>query len=201
MLAAAVAVALSCMGPAYAADLSVNASAGPMPAACPGTITFTATITASNFGSGLRQVQYTWLRDDGGTSPTQTLTFPVGTSSTRTISTTWQLGASHTGWEAVQIAYPQPMTSNHANFRFACGGGPVAPSPEDCVSYNNGNVAIVNRGSYWQLVDGSMALQIFATQSDAVAGLNLARGHSQQCFIGRNNSKANRYQYITEYWK
>jgi hypothetical protein len=202
LLAAAFAVALSCTGTASAADISANASVGPMPGSCPGTITFTATITADNWSpTARREVQYTWVRDDGGNSPSRNIYFPEGSSPTRTVSTTWTLGASHAGWQAIHITYPQDLTSNHANFRFSCGGGDVAPSPEDCISYNPGNVAIVDRGSYWQLVDGSMMMQIFATQSDALAGLALARAHSQQCFIGRSNPKPDRYRYITEYWK
>gem|GEM_PF-3498719 len=190
------------MGTASAADVTTNATVGPMPAACPGTITFTATISAANFSpTALRQVQYTWVRDDGASAPTQTITFPAGTPATRTVSTTWTLGTSHTGWEAVHVTYPQDVTSNRATFTFNCGAATVAPSPEDCVSYHPANLTIADRGTYWQLRDGGMALGIFATQSDAVAGLNMAKAHSQQCFIGRANSKPNRLEYITEYWK
>jgi len=200
--AAAFAVALSCAGTASAADISATASAGPVPAACPGTITFTAAITASNWSPGARkEVQFAWVSDDGTISATRTLSFPDGSAPTRTVSTTWPLGVSHTGWEAVHITSPQDVMSNHANFRFSCAGGTVAPSPEDCISYNPANAAIVNRGSFWQLVDGSTQLQVFAAQSDAIAGLALARAHSQLCYIGRSNSRPDRYRYITEYWK
>jgi hypothetical protein len=109
------------MGPASAADVSATAGVGPMPGSCPGMIRFNATITAQHWGpTALRQIQYRWIRDDGGNSPTHTLNFPRGSSQTRNVSTTWTLGVRHTGWEAVQITYPQSMTSNYANFRFGC---------------------------------------------------------------------------------
>jgi hypothetical protein len=92
-----------------------------MPGECPGTITFTATITAMHWDpTALRRVQYTWIRSDGGNSPSHTLNFPRGSSQSRNVYTTWQLGRPYTGWQAIQITYPQSMQSNHANFRFYC---------------------------------------------------------------------------------
>jgi hypothetical protein len=121
LVAALIAALFCCVGPVSAADISATAVHGPMPGTCPGTITFTATITAEHWSpTARREVQYTWIRDDGGNAPTHTLRFPRGSWTTRTVSTTWTLGAPHDGWEAIQITYPQSMTSNHANFRFWC---------------------------------------------------------------------------------
>jgi len=121
LVTAVITAVLACVAPVSASHITVSAAAGAVPDTCPGTLTFTATIKAQRWGpTALRQVQYSWIRDDGGNSPTHTLRFPAGGSQTRTVRTTWSLGARHSGWEAIQITSPENMTSNHANFRFGC---------------------------------------------------------------------------------
>jgi hypothetical protein len=44
-------------------------------------------------------------------------------------------------------------------------------------------------------------MEILDNSSDAQAALQLAQQYSQQCFIGRDNSRSNRSEYIVEYWK
>jgi len=73
---------------------------------------------------------------------------------------------------------------------------------EDCISYNPATLVIVNEGaSGWLLTDGSFRLQTFASQADAELGLQVARLHTQQCFIGRGNTRPDRSRYIFVYWK
>jgi len=84
--------------------------------------TFKATIKVPAGTSG-GTVKYHWLRSDGATAPTETVTFNPGVT-TRTVTTTWQLGAvwgnGSTFWEALQVTAPNSVTSTHANFSFVC---------------------------------------------------------------------------------
>ena len=41
---------------------------------------------------------------------------------------------------------------------------------------------------------------MLANETDARNALALAQAHSAQCFIGRNNKRTNRRDYIVEYW-
>jgi hypothetical protein len=84
--------------------------------------------------------------------------------------------------------------------------GPPAPSgpvaAEDCIGYNPRTLSIRNEGANgWLLTDGASRMQMLDSQADANRALALARRHTQHCFIGRNNSRPNRQQYISQYWK
>ena len=81
---------------------------------CPTTINFRGMITASEAG----RVQYKFIRSDGANAPVQTLSFTA--PGTKPVNTTWMLGRSYTGWEAVKIVYPQEVESNKANFKITC---------------------------------------------------------------------------------
>jgi hypothetical protein len=93
------------------------------------------------------------------------------------------------------------------------GGGPggdgddgdepaaVEPAPEDCVSYDPSNLTVEAVGDLWRLRSGGHLMQMFATQSDANAGLANARNWSRMCFIGRQTERPDRYFYIKTYWQ
>ena len=81
---------------------------------CPTTIKFIGTITSPRAGN----VQYKFIRSDGANAPVQTLNFTA--PGTKPVNTTWMLGRSYTGWEAVKIVYPQEVESNKANFKITC---------------------------------------------------------------------------------
>lgn len=73
---------------------------------------------------------------------------------------------------------------------------------EDCISYNPATLRIVDEGaSGWLLTDGSSRMAMYDNREDAEEGLKVARLNSKQCFIGRNNTRPNRRDYIVEYWK
>jgi hypothetical protein len=75
-------------------------------------------------------------------------------------------------------------------------------SGEDCISYNPGTLEIRNEGaSGWLLTDGSSRMQMLANRADAEQAMGVASGSSRQCFIGRNNSRPNRSNYILLYWR
>jgi hypothetical protein len=73
---------------------------------------------------------------------------------------------------------------------------------EDCIPYNRANLKIVNEGANgWLLTDGSSRMVMLDDQQDAERALTMAKGYGQQCFIGRDNQRANRKDYIVTYWK
>lgn len=73
---------------------------------------------------------------------------------------------------------------------------------EDCLSYQRAGLKIVDEGAKgWLLTDGKSAIVLLDDQQDAERALALAKGYSQQCFIGRDNTRANRKDYIVEYWR
>jgi hypothetical protein len=81
--------------------------------------------------------------------------------------------------------------------------GPAGPTARvDCLTYNVSSLQIVNEGaSGWLLTDGSSRMLMLASQADAQKALALARSHRAHCFIGRENTRANRKDYIMEWWR
>jgi len=71
----------------------------------------------------------------------------------------------------------------------------------DEIPYNPANLTIVNQGAMgWLLTDGHMRMKMFDNSEDARNGLRVARRHNRQCFVGRDNPRTNRMDYILEYW-
>lgn len=70
----------------------------------------------------------------------------------------------------------------------------------DYLTYNPNNLKIVKESSCWLLTDGRMRMKIFASEEDAQNGLKVARRHTRQCFVGRDNKRSNRKDFIFEYW-
>ena len=97
---------------------------------CPVTVTFNGSITINGPGT----VTYRFVRSDGATSGTYSVSFAKpGTSP---VSTTWTLGEasalpSYEGWVAIQVLAPNAVESAHAGaaFRMACGAAPPPPPP------------------------------------------------------------------------
>ena len=95
---------------------SVTASVDPssFTGACPKTFNFYAIITVNGPGT----VTYKWERSDGAVSPTQSITFAAAGS--QTVTTSWTVGASYSGWERVHILTPNDKFSNKAYFTLTC---------------------------------------------------------------------------------
>ena len=73
---------------------------------------------------------------------------------------------------------------------------------EDCISYNSGTLEIRDEGAGgWLLTDGSSRMVMLDNRADAEQALGVASGFSRQCFIGRNNTRPNRKDYIVQYWR
>ncbi len=74
------------------------------------TYTFTGSITATAAGT----VRYTWERSDGAWSPEETVYF--GAAGTQTVSNTWAMSASYSGWQRLHVISPNDTISNMATF-------------------------------------------------------------------------------------
>ena len=73
---------------------------------------------------------------------------------------------------------------------------------EDCIPYNAGTLQITNEGaSGWLLTDGSSRMATLDNRADAEQAQGVASGFSRQCFIGRDNNRPNRKDYIVHYWR
>lgn len=53
----------------------------------------------------------------------------------------------------------------------------------------------------WLLTDGNSRLAMLANRAEVEQALGVARASSGQCFIGRNNSRPNRRDYVVQYWR
>jgi len=95
---------------------SLSASVSPS-SSCGTTTTFTFTATIPGNGTG-GMVTYHWLRSDGATSGSVSVTLAPGATSA-TVKTTWTLGSTvprGTYWEQLVITAPNQLTSNQATF-------------------------------------------------------------------------------------
>jgi hypothetical protein len=73
---------------------------------------------------------------------------------------------------------------------------------EDCLPYNVADLAILDEGAGgWLLTDGSSRMVMLDNRADAELAISVARRSTRQCFIGRNNSRPNRKEYIVSYWR
>lgn len=78
---------------------------------------------------------------------------------------------------------------------------PAGLSAEDCLPYDPTGLKIVDEGERgWLLTDGRLQMFILDNEEDAEQALALAKRHTKQCFIGRDNKRSNRKDYIVTYW-
>jgi peptidase C1A, papain len=74
----------------------------------------------------------------------------------------------------------------------------------DEISYNPRTLKIIaekrNGNTDYLLTDGNSRMKIFASYEDAINGYRIACRHTKQCYIGRDNKRSNRKDYIFEYW-
>jgi hypothetical protein len=82
-------------------------------------------------------------------------------------------------------------------------GAPFREGRSICVPYNPATIGVfaTERGVWrMQRADGAI-FRIFANKEDADAGLEVARQNNQLCYIGKDNTAANRTDFIMEYWR
>lgn len=87
---------------------------------CPGVFNFVGGITVNTAGT----VTYRWEWSDGGTSPTESLTFSSGGNLNKlsTSSPEWKLGANGTFWGRIHILTPNDMYGTTEVFTNNCWG-------------------------------------------------------------------------------
>lgn len=96
--------------------------------------------------------------------------------------------------------------ADHAAYVFPYWTDPTGRAttiqPEDCVPYAASTLAVASAGSSgWSLSASGRQLMLLDTADDANTMLSMAQRYSNQCFIGRGNTRANRSNYILQYWK
>ena len=143
---------------------------------CPKTVIFKGRITAN--GKGI--VKYEFVRSDGAKARVQSLNFHAAGS--KDVSTTWQLGRSYSGWQAIRILSPQKMESNRARFQVRC------QIKEDCVGFNWRNVTVKKINGRWKVVEGNHWIMDFENkEAEARQALRIIKHYQldQMCFVGR----------------
>lgn len=73
---------------------------------------------------------------------------------------------------------------------------------EDVQPYNPDKLHILHQEEedLWVLTDGNQLEKPFASREDARNALRIARRHNRRCFIGRDNPRENKVDYIFEFW-
>lgn len=89
----------------------VSASVSPSYDTC-GSNTYTFTGSISTNGAGT--VRYTWERSDGALSPEQTVYF--NGAGTQSVTNSWNLNSTYSGWSRLRVLAPNDTTSNMATF-------------------------------------------------------------------------------------
>ena len=96
-----------------------------------------------------------------------------------------------------EIAYGQCGIDSRMQFP----QGVVNITTRDELYYIPKNLSVKNEGvTGWLLTDGRSRMRFFDNEEDAKNGLKVAKRHTYQCFVGRDNTAANRKDFITEYW-
>ncbi|MCP5051845.1 MAG: hypothetical protein GY940_32055 [bacterium] len=90
---------------------------------CPKKFEFIGKIKSNRAGV----VRYQWIRSDNATAPVKSITFKR--RGTKIVKTTWTLGRSYRGWQALRILSPNKRVSNRAFFRLICTGKPLTVKP------------------------------------------------------------------------
>jgi hypothetical protein len=81
-------------------------------------------------------------------------------------------------------------------------GQQTTVAPEDCIAYNPSALQVVDQGaSGAALMSGGTQLALLDNAFEAALAAAVARQYSNECFIGRGNTRPNPYRFITEYWK
>ena len=79
---------------------------------------------------------------------------------------------------------------------------PFSEGRSSCTPFDPTALQLIEVREVWQLRRGDGAiLKGFASREDADAGLAVAKGYSQLCYIGKNNGRPSPERYIMEYWR
>ena len=81
-------------------------------------------------------------------------------------------------------------------------GASIAIDGEQCFPYTRSALRVIENGTQgFSLADPPRRLLLADTKADAERIWEHAQQHSQMCFIGQGNRRANQRDYIAQYWK
>jgi hypothetical protein len=84
----------------------------------------------------------------------------------------------------------------------APSGQQTTIATEDCVSYSAATLQVVSQGAAgWALMSAGTQLALLDNAFEAALASNVAAQASNECYIGRGNTRPNPHGFITEYWK
>jgi hypothetical protein len=126
-------------------------------------------------------------------------TSPVSRATTVTSRSSAIARTRRRAWAAPTLRWwSRPARRSGTSVKIPAGAIP----DEDCIPYDPGNLGIEDLGDLgWRLNSRSIAMVLVDNADDASKLRELASYYSQQCFIGRDNNRADRYRYIVDYWK
>jgi hypothetical protein len=142
----------------------------------------------------------------------KTLTFACATSNASctgdisggpwTSSSPYTTAGSGTYGIRLQLYFTATPAVAQASTSSTDGQDGLLATAEDCTHFNPNDLNAGPQGSDYLLSQGgSMHMDRFATLADAQNALLVAQHFSQQCFVGRSNTRSDRLRYIMEYWQ
>jgi hypothetical protein len=78
------------------------------------------------------------------------------------------------------------------------------PTPENCISYNPANITVGYAAGTYAVHDGNKTVAIVPGGPGENTGeklLALAKRYTKHCFIGRDNQREEKHQFIFDYWR
>jgi hypothetical protein len=73
---------------------------------------------------------------------------------------------------------------------------------EDCEPYDRSTVQVVSRGpAGWSVMASGRDLMLLDTPADATTMAEMVKAYSNQCYIGRGNTRPVPSDYVSRYWK
>jgi hypothetical protein len=78
------------------------------------------------------------------------------------------------------------------------------PATEDCITHDPTKLAVVYNSTddLWQVVEGGTHYMLaYKREIDAQTALAVAKRYTKHCFIGRGNTRTDRYRYIMDYYR
>jgi len=84
----------------------------------------------------------------------------------------------------------------------AAAAAAAAGAGEDCIVYDPALLKTLrDRNVGWLVTDGSNTVATLDEELDARRAMQVAKGYRKHCYLGRNNRRPNRNNFIIEYWR
>ena len=123
MTSARASFSVRCADPFRVSTVTLAAAPTRYSGTCPVTINFKGTITTAGDHPGT--ISYRFARSDGASAQSQSLRFT--SEGTKTVTNSWTIGKSYTGWQQLIITSPKEVRSAQAKFTIDCVSSPIQP--------------------------------------------------------------------------